>query len=72
MDDAASDSERRRLMHDMRGALAILSGQCEILETGLYGAPTPDQERSLNAMRRQIERMKDLVERVRDIGKGGA
>lgn len=69
MDEPDSDAERRRLMHDLRGALAILSGQCEILETGLYGTPTPDQERSLNAMRRQIERLKDMVERVRDIGK---
>lgn len=66
---SAADGERRRLVHDLRGALAILSGQCEILESGLLGAPTPEQARSLKAMSRQIERLRDLIERVRSQGR---
>lgn len=62
----ADRADRRKLTHDLRGSLAVISGQCEMLETGIWGDPTPEQTRSIAAIGRQVERMGALLDRLRD------
>lgn len=65
---AAADAfgARRRLVHDLRGALAVMAGHCEMLESGVWGAMSPEQMRSVRALSRQVERLRELIERVRE------
>lgn len=60
------DRERRRIVHDLRGPLAVVSGQCEMLAGNVYGPMSPEQERSIEAIRRQVDRMRDLIETLRN------
>jgi signal transduction histidine kinase len=57
---------KRRLVHDLRGALAVMAGHCEMLESGVWGAMSPEQLRSVRALARQVERLRELIERVRE------
>jgi len=59
---AQSEMDRRRHVHDLRGALAVVAGQCEMLESGVWGSQTESQQRSVGAMARQIERMRALLD----------
>ncbi len=54
--------ERRKHVHDLRGALAVVAGQCEMLESGVWGNQSEEQQRSVRAMIRQIDRMRSLLE----------
>lgn len=52
----------RKTLHDLRGALAVILGQCEMLAEGLRG-PLPERAvPAVTSMRRQAERAADLVD----------
>ena len=51
----------RRPCHDLRGALAVIAGQCEMLESGLLGVLSETQMRSVLTIARQGERIRGLV-----------
>jgi signal transduction histidine kinase len=57
--------ERRRAVHDLRGLLAVVSGQTEMLATAVWGPVSPAQRKALGAIERQLERISPLIERLR-------
>lgn len=62
----AEGAAHRKLTHDLRGSLAVVSGQCEMLETGVWGEPTPEQARSIGTIARHVDRMGALLDLLRD------
>ncbi len=56
------ESDRRRV-HDLRGALAVVSGQGEMLASGIWGELTEPQLRSVEVILRQADRIRKLHER---------
>jgi hypothetical protein len=58
--------ERRLLVHDVRGALAVVCGQLEMLEAEVWGAVNPAQLKALRSATRQAERTRELLETLRD------
>ncbi len=53
---------RRLVRHDMRSPLAVLLGQCEILGMELGGALTEKQRRSVEAMERKAQQLKEMID----------
>ena len=68
------DGERAavgRTLHDLRGALAVVLGQSEMLAEGLRG-PLPDRAvTAVASIRRQAERAADLVDDLMRAGREG-
>jgi signal transduction histidine kinase len=56
---------RRVLVHDLRGLVAVVLGHCEMLESGLSGDLNPRQRKSVEAIRRQVERAQAILDEVR-------
>src|SRR5262249_47977001 len=63
LDEARAHETRRRAAHDVRGALAVIAGQCEMPSGGVWGPPAPAQERALGAIRRQSARIAQVIDR---------
>lgn len=51
----------RRRRHDVRGALAVIAGQCEMLESGVWGGLADPQLRSVLTVARHAERIRGMV-----------
>ncbi len=60
----ADRSERlaRLLRHDLRSPMAVVLGQCELLQLGVHGELTPRQEAAIESVVRQTERALKLLE----------
>ena len=57
---------RRTVNHDLRGPLAVILGQCEMLEAGIRGELSGGQARAIQAIRRNAERLDDELGVLRD------
>jgi signal transduction histidine kinase len=60
-----ADAVRRKSVHDLRGCLAVVSGQCEMMESEIWGPMTEEQLRAVRAIRRQVDRMRPLIDALR-------
>jgi len=58
---------RKLVRHDLRNPLAVVLGQCEILTIELGGPLTDRQRRSVGAIERQTEHLRELVDRLADL-----
>lgn len=56
---------RRKALHDVRGLLAIVSGQTEMLSMSVWGPINAAQAKALETIGRQLERLGPLLERLR-------
>lgn len=63
---AAGARVRKLVRHDMRGPLAVLLGQCEILSIGLGGSLTDKQHRSVEAMDRKARELQAMIDHLAD------
>ena len=57
-----------RWTHDTRGALAVVLGNCEMLQDGVWGPLTPAQAKALETIGRQITRLQCLVDEAGSLG----
>lgn len=57
--------DRRKLLHDLRGLVAVISGQNEMLSMSVWGPINPAQKKATETIARQIERMAPLLDRLR-------
>jgi hypothetical protein len=62
-----SPEVRRLVRHDIRNPLAVILGQCEILTIELGGPLTDHHHRSVDAVDRQTEHLRGLVDRLADL-----
>ena len=61
-DDDPELAARRRVGHDIRGSLAVISGQCEMLESGAWGPLTEPQKRALAKVRKHVDLVSERVD----------
>jgi K+-sensing histidine kinase KdpD len=59
------DGIRKTISHDLRGPLAIVLGQCEMLLAGLRGDLSEPQQRSVKAIVKHSERLVGMLEELR-------
>jgi signal transduction histidine kinase len=57
--------DRRKTVHDLRGLLAVVSGQTEMLAMSVWGPVSPAQKKALDTIARQVERITPLLDRLR-------
>jgi signal transduction histidine kinase len=62
----------RRMAHDMRGPLSVLSNTGEMFSNGMYGELTPQQARAIARMQRNTHRMLALLDDLMVFIKGEA
>lgn len=66
-EETSQEKLRRALRHDLRNPLAVILGRCEILNSGALGPLNDGQQRSLDAIQRNAER---LVEMLQELAEG--
>ena len=54
----------RLVRHDVRSPLAVVLGQCELLELGVHGDLTPKQRDAVESIRRHAERALAMLDEV--------
>lgn len=59
--------EARRRLHDVRGALAVVTGQGEMLGEGLLGPMTPRQAHAVAVIMRQADRLDESVDGLKSV-----
>lgn len=73
--DAADAANRaktefmRRMNHELRNPLTTVMGSTEMLQMGLLGGLTPEQQESVDAIARSAENMLDLVNETLDMAR---
>jgi signal transduction histidine kinase len=56
------DRIRRALRHDLRNPLAVILGRCEMLASGAMGDLSVGQERSVEAIQRNADRLVQMLD----------
>ncbi|MEZ4321097.1 MAG: histidine kinase dimerization/phospho-acceptor domain-containing protein [Myxococcota bacterium] len=59
-----SDALGRRLRHDIRSPLAVVLGQCELLELGIHGPLNEKQRAAIASIRNHSERALEMLDEV--------
>lgn len=65
MNPARLEALRKRIGHDLRSPLAVVLGQCEILQLELHGPLNQPQRAAVASIEAQVERMLELVDAAR-------
>ncbi len=65
--DRAKTKAINHLSHELRTPVSVFSGTLQILEKKLQTLPDDSWKRSMDRAQRNVERIKDLQEKVRDI-----
>lgn len=67
--DRMKDAFLSMVTHELRTPLTVISGLAEMLETGIYGALTPEQAEHIRQIAGQAERLRLLVNDLLDLSK---